>query len=348
MAFIFDESIETRLGKAIDRDFSWTGLNVTKYFSTPPSTNSHDLLVHFTDWNSAESLKAEKFPNSNFIVESNEAYALLWDGNKVYAASDTEAGHFYALQTLRQMLPEKNWPKGSNTFALSSADVLDQPSLRLRGVVFGKPNFNINEQLIPRVSRFKGNSILLPGAGFSNRVSNEWRIPLKSTDVQDLISFVNLSKDYFIQPIFGIAPRGKKTSGVDGVWIDPAVEYSSSSEVDLAVIKLVEGYNAGFRHFLMNYNDLANYGGEQDTLTYASDIATYETALNKENNILGESWGEGYNSLSNIDTMRPILTCSGILNLPTDLTSQWGRFKSLIYDCPLETALTTNLGCKCT
>ena len=167
---------------------------------------------------------------------------------------NSEVARFYGFQTLKQLID----PVQKN---VAVADIADRPSLIRRGVPIGIQWFRAQDEVFKRMASLKMNFVWVQGSFLNEKFWFRWREPLTAEEKALVKSFAEQAKEHFIVPYIAIAPRGQDAS-------TPTI-YSSDSEIDLVVDKMLVLYDMGLRHFGLAFDDLVNV--EQDTL-FGADV----------------------------------------------------------------------------
>ncbi len=97
---------------------------------TVATTHSEDANARFIVLTTDKAGLAIPVPNEQSGDQSREAYRITVNTNKVLVSAKTDAGLFYALQTLRQLIVDKE-----NNSYIPEVDIEDYPAFAYRGVM---------------------------------------------------------------------------------------------------------------------------------------------------------------------------------------------------------------------
>ena len=134
------------------------------------TTNQKEAKGNLIVLNSEQAGPALPETNEQVGKSSREAYKITVTNNKVHVRTKTDAGLFYALQTLRQLIIDK----GNNSY-IPVVDITDYPTFAYRGVMIdfshgGLPTENEIKRQIDFLARWKMNQYY-----FYNEVSIEMK-----------------------------------------------------------------------------------------------------------------------------------------------------------------------------
>jgi hypothetical protein len=195
---------------------------------------------------------ANRFPDVTLEDLGDQGYFLSVDTEAgyplIFLAGNTERARYYGLQTLKQLIDRQ-------TGTIAQVDIVDRPSLDLRGIIMGVQWFNAQDEAFRRISELKLNFIWNQGSFLNEKFWFRWREPLSEREQNDLIQYFRRAHRNFVDPFISIAPRGRDAS-------NPTI-YSSDEEIDLVVAKMNTLYELGLRNFGLSFDDLANFGQGQ-------------------------------------------------------------------------------------
>lgn len=178
-----------------------------------------------------------------------EGYALSVDGDPrrsvVVLAGHDGAGQFYAVQTLRQLVQ----PRGDDSYQLAGAQVVDYPSMPLRGTIegfYGQP-WTQAERLdqMDFYGDVKANTyIYAPKDDPYHR--DQWRDPYPVDKLAELGELVSRADANHVQFTFAVSPG-------------QSICFSSATDRALLEAKLQALYDLGTRTFSLPLDDIS-YG----------------------------------------------------------------------------------------
>ena len=187
-------------------------------------------------------------PSGLHAPDRAEGYALSVDGNPahpaVVLAGHDGAGQFYAVQTLRQLVQ----PRGGGSFQIAGAEVVDYPSMPLRGTIegfYGQP-WTQAERLdqMDFYGDVKANTyIYAPKDDPYHR--DRWRDPYPADKLAELGQLVARATANHVQFTFAASPG-------------QSICFSSATDRDLLRAKLQAVYDLGARAFSIPLDDI-NY-----------------------------------------------------------------------------------------
>lgn len=189
-------------------------------------------------------VKFEVKKYSNF-----EAYSILINEGGLLIKAAHNAGFFYALQTLKQIITFKD---GLGVFPFLTIE--DYPQMSWRGVVegfYGKPWSH--EQRMDQISFYsslKMNAfIYAPKDDIYHR--ENWRDPYPSTEINRMKELVNQSQAGYLDFIFAISPGLDLRFTGDG----------ANEDFEAMIFKIESMYNLGVRSFAIFYDDIHDKSG---------------------------------------------------------------------------------------
>ncbi len=133
------------------------------------------------------------------IPGMEEGYRLNVNAGGIMLIAHNDAGAFYGIQTLRQLLTRR--PDGK--YAFKGADIRDWPSLRFRGahIFVGKNALPFHKKLIERIfARFKMNAIVIECEYTAWKSHPELHAP-NSMPSEDLRQEIAYARERFLEPI---------------------------------------------------------------------------------------------------------------------------------------------------
>ena len=190
----------------------------------------------------------EKYLSSLDIPEEcmEGAYALTIGVGGIDIVAADDAGIFYAIQTLRQIV-ESPKAEGGQLPALS---IIDWPSLHYRGVVegfYGEPwSHETRLSLIDLYGRYKMNYYIYGPKDDPYHSSPNWRKPYPDEEAQNIKELVEACKANHVNFVWAIHP------GQDIQWTEE--DYNN------LVNKFEWMYNLGVRAFAIHFDDISGEG----------------------------------------------------------------------------------------
>lgn len=148
---------------------------------------------------SASAAPASTSPTMPTMPTMEEGYRLRVERGGITLIARDDAGAFYGLQTLRQLLTL--W--GDGKYAFRGANILDWPSLRFRGahIFVGKNALPFHKKLIERIfARFKLNAIVIECEYTAWKSHPELHTP-NSMPPGDLRQEAAFARERFLEPI---------------------------------------------------------------------------------------------------------------------------------------------------
>lgn len=204
------------------------------------------------------------------IIESHE------NNTHIYFGANTEQGHFYGLQTLKQLITKLE----NKSFSISEGAILDMPTIASRGISLGKNWFDnpaSRQEAIKRMAQYKFNIVHIQGIllnaklGMSRWLPGKpatWREPFTSQEERILSDFISLCRNNFIDVSISFYPLGT-----------PHTQYSSDNDIDTIVNKMDILYKLGCRNFCINFDD--SEATKEHVLITKEDIDTFGNDIGK-------------------------------------------------------------------
>ena len=181
------------------------------------------------------------------------AYSLKVDSKGVDIAAYDEAGVFYALQTLRQLLDS---PVAADK-TLPALTVNDWPDLPYRGVVegfYGNPwSHQVRLSLIDFYGRNKMTDYIYGPKDDPYHSSPYWRQPYPADQAKNIHELVEACKRNHVNFVWAIHP------GKDIRW--------DKADYDSLVAKLDMMYDLGVRSFALFFDDISGKGTDSNMQT---------------------------------------------------------------------------------
>lgn len=176
-----------------------------------------------------------------------EAYRLTITPKGIEITGYDEAGAFYGLQTLRQLL---NSEVAAATGTLPAMDINDWPSIARRGVIegfYGEPwSHEVRLSLIDYYGKNKLNSYFYGPKDDPYHSVPNWRLPYPADEAAKIKELVEASKRNHVDFIWAIHP------GADIRW--------NKEDYDSLVNKLDMMYDLGVRSFAVFFDDIDGEG----------------------------------------------------------------------------------------
>ena len=261
-----------------------------------------------------------KFPDCKWSDIGQQGYFLSVNQaggvNYIYIGANTDAGRFYGVQTLKQLVADGR---------LYQADILDKPSISRRGIPIGLQWFDERKgNALKRLTELKFNFVWVQGSFLDDYLGTDnWRLDFTSEQIAILEEFITLYQNNFIDVWIAIGPRGKKNP----------LQYSSDNDINTIVEKMSVLYGLGLRRFGLHFDDLQNTG--EDRLLTQQDIDYF-------NNDIGAA--QVYFISEVYDRLKQLYPDIEFMIIPMDY-SQSGNFGDLtpssirlrqLYDLPAE------------
>lgn len=228
------------------------------------SYSAHLFLGDSTNPSFNDELSA-KFPEHSWTDMGEQGYFITTTTrgsgrNYIYLGANTDAGLFYAIQTLRQLIIDRH---------VYLVDILDRPTLNRRGIPMGLQWFEERKtEALERLSELKFNLVWAQGSFLDDYLDTDnWRLDFTEAQEAILNEFIELYQKNFFEVWIAIGPRGK----------NPPVQYSSAADIDTLVRKMDVLYSFGLRHFGLRFDDLQNVG--EDRLLTAEDINFFDNDI---------------------------------------------------------------------
>lgn len=189
-----------------------------------------------------------KGPAKKRKVEARpEAYRLTITPKGIEITGYDEAGAFYGLQTLRQLL---NSEVAAATGTLPAMDINDWPSIPRRGVIegfYGEPwSHEVRLSLIDYYGKNKLNSYFYGPKDDPYHSVPNWRLPYPADEAAKIKELVEASNRNHVDFIWAIHP------GADIRW--------NKEDYDSLVNKLDMMYDLGVRSFAVFFDDIDGEG----------------------------------------------------------------------------------------
>jgi hypothetical protein len=188
-------------------------------------------------------------PYARWVELGNQGYfisvAVEAEQPVIYLGANSEVGHFYGLQTLRQLIDIQEQ-------VVHVVDIVDRPTLNRRGVVVGRQWFDEPATTFAHMRDLKLNFLWVQGNHVDRKFWYHWREAFTHAEKAEIRNYIKLAHSNFIDLYLAIGPRGWDES-------EPTT-YSSEADIELVVDKMKELYNLGLRHFGLAYDDLQHFG----------------------------------------------------------------------------------------
>ena len=227
----------------------------------------------------------------------NGAYALNIGNGGISIVAADDAGAFYAIQTLRQIVSSPK-AEGSQLPALS---IIDWPSLHYRGVVegfYGEPwSHETRLSLIELYGRYKMNYYIYGPKDDPYHSSPNWRKPYPKDEAKNLKELVEACKKNRVNFVWAIHP------GQDIQW--------NEEDYNNLVNKFEHMYDLGVRAFAIHFDDISGEG---------TDPYRQTALLNRLNKEFVKKKGD----------VASLIVC------PTDYTRLWAGNSLVIYGNELD------------
>ncbi len=186
-----------------------------------------------------------KIAKKNGVKEVSGAYTLNIDKKGISIIGYDERGAFYGIQTLQQLMNNKNI-----TGLLPSVKINDYPDLPNRGVVegfYGTPwSHEVRTSLIDFYGKFKMNSYLYGPKDDPYHSCPNWRLPYPEKEAQNIKDLVEASRRNRVDFVWAIHP------GQDIKW--------NEEDYQNLVRKFNWMYDLGVRHFAIFFDDIDGEG----------------------------------------------------------------------------------------
>ena len=214
------------------------------------------------------------------------AYALNIENGRIDIAAYDDAGAFYAIQTLRQIIESPISADG----VIPAMLIYDWPNLTYRGVVegfYGEPwSHETRLSLIDFYGRFKMNYYIYGPKDDPYHSSPYWREPYPEEEAREIMELVEACRRNRVHFVWAIHP------GQDIRW--------EESDIQNLINKFEAMYQLGVRAFAVHFDDIEGAG----TNPY------YQTELM---NILNEDFVQAKGDVESL------IVC------PTDYTRLWAN-----------------------
>ncbi|MGI6609108.1 MAG: beta-N-acetylglucosaminidase domain-containing protein [Limnochordia bacterium] len=232
-----------------------------------PDTETLVILADGSDRAMLQRLH-EAYPDVDLADLGAQGYFLSVQSgttlHTVYVGANTEQGHFYGLQTLRQLIATRDERR-----TVPAMEVVDKPLLTQRGMAMGSQWFNKNQEAVQRMAELKLNYVYVTGTFLNGKFGKDaWREPFTLADILTMKAFLALTRSSFIDVTVSFSPRGRV-----------ATQYSDDSEINTLVDKMSRLYDAGYRDFAISFDDLQNIG--QERLTHPEDQEAFGNDIGK-------------------------------------------------------------------
>ncbi len=183
----------------------------------------------------------------NYSVEQcSGAYRLVVSDAGVFVAAYDEAGAFYALQTLRQLVVRTD----DDRVVIGHIEVNDWPELHYRGVVegfYGTPWSHATRlSLIDFYGHYKMNYYIYGPKDDPYHSSPHWREPYPADEAKQIAELVNACKRNYVTFVWAIHP------GQDIKW--------NEEDYQNLLHKFEAMYGLGVRAFAIHFDDISGEG----------------------------------------------------------------------------------------
>lgn len=196
------------------------------------------------------------------LAEQGYMLSIVGDDSRriIYLGGNSEQGRFYGLQALKQLI-------APGTNELYTANIIDKPTLRHRGVVVQAPWYSTDRQeLFNRLAVGRFNQVWIEGTYLNRKFWDGWREPLTHDERADIAAFVALASQNFVTPTFVLTPKVTQNEA-------PPIIFSHEASVIAVVDKFGDLYDLGVRQFGLSFNNLAPQQPDQLSSTDAAFFA---------------------------------------------------------------------------
>lgn len=192
----------------------------------------------------------EKSSLKQGVEQKKGAYKLTVGKKDISIAAFDDAGAFYALQTLRQLVESPMAKNGS----LPCLTIADYPDMPYRGVVegfYGTPwSHQVRLSLIEFYGRNKMNDYIYGPKDDPYHSSPNWRLPYPPDEAKQIKELVEACKANRVNFVWAIHP------GKDIRW--------NKADYDSLVGKLNMMYDLGVRSFALFFDDIEGIGTDSN------------------------------------------------------------------------------------
>ncbi len=187
-----------------------------------------------------------KAARKNSVREIPGAYALQIDGKEISIVGYDEAGAFYGIQTLRQIVESPAAADGK----LPAIEINDYPTLPYRGIVegfYGTPwSHEVRLSLIDFLGRFKMNTYVYGPKDDPYHRSPHWRDPYPQEEARHITELIEACNRNHVEFTWAIHP------GQD-------IKWNEEDYMNL-VNKFNMMYDLGVRAFAIFFDDIVGDG----------------------------------------------------------------------------------------
>ncbi|QCX53993.1 beta-N-acetylglucosaminidase domain-containing protein [Elizabethkingia sp. JS20170427COW] len=201
------------------------------------------MLSDKGNWKLQISLKKELASDKNpqNIAKAKGAYEIDFKKNTIHLFAKEEAGIFYGLQTLSQLV------KGDKILPV---DISDFPTIQYRGVVegfYGNPwSHEDRISQLKYYGQIKANTYIYGPKDDPYHSSPNWRKPYPPQQAQQLQDLVKTAHDNFVDFVWAIHP------GKDIQWTE--------EDQNNVLKKFEEMYKLGIRSYAVFFDDISGEG----------------------------------------------------------------------------------------
>ncbi len=214
----------------------------------------------------------ESFADSKEVLSKKQAYVLVAarvkDTGKpfVFIQGADDAGTFYAVMTLRQLLE-----KTATGIKIQEAEITDFPKFNFRGVLEGSYTGPwTHEQrmsILELMARMKMNYFMY-GPKPDPYIRNTWRVLYPDEKMKEFEEEVKFAKEHHIHYAFVLSPVTSAT-------------YSADTMLQKAVQKLEQFLSLGVRDFGILFDDIMPVINKKDKKVYQTAAHAHVDFTNK-------------------------------------------------------------------
>ncbi len=250
---------------------------------------------------------------------AEEAYRLKVNENGITITASTNKGAFYALQTIKSLLPAKKDSVNNSTIEIPFVNIFDQPRFGYRGLMLDVArNFQSKAsvlKVIDAMALYKLNTLHL-----HLNDDEGWRIEIPALPELTAVGSVR-SADFAngnsLQPAYGSGADKVEKSFYSVADFTEILQYAAKNHIEVIPELETPGHaRAAIKSMVARYHKFMALGKTSEANKYLlndwDDSSVYNSAQNWNDNVMNVAMPSTYNFISTVlDEMKSIYQAAG-------------------------------------